>query len=101
MYALPTMAYFLSRIPNLPMSIPFLIGWYAMVTSQSVMLYSRLHLVVLDVSKVRWVLWMIIVNACILHVPMTALSLGLNHGNARFARPAMIYNRIQLAGFCI
>jgi hypothetical protein len=100
-HALPTMACFLSHAPSLPMSVPFLIGWYAMVTGQSVVLYSRLHLVVLDVSKVRWVLWMIIVNACILHVPMTVLFLGIDNGNARFARPAMIYNRIQLAGFCI
>jgi hypothetical protein len=58
--------------------------------------------VVLDVSKARWVvLWMIIVNVCILHVAMTVLFLGIDNGNARFARPAMIYNRIQLAGFCI
>ncbi|KAJ6126341.1 hypothetical protein N7523_001953 [Penicillium sp. IBT 18751x] len=74
---------------------------YAMVTGQSVVLYSRFHLVVWDISKVRWVLWRIIVNVCILHVPMAALFLGLNHGNARFARPAMVYNWIQLAGFCI
>ncbi|KAJ5117623.1 hypothetical protein N7448_011255 [Penicillium atrosanguineum] len=100
-HALPAMACFLSHAPNLPMSIPFFIGWYAMVTGQSIVLYSRLHLVVLDISKVRWVLWMIIVNVCILHVPMTALFLGLNHGNTRFARPAMIYNWIQLAGFCV
>jgi hypothetical protein len=32
---------------------------------------------------------------------MTVLFLGIDNGNARFARPAMIYNRIQLAGFCI
>ncbi|KAI2739959.1 hypothetical protein DTO013F2_9206 [Penicillium roqueforti] len=51
-YALPAMAYFLSCAPELPMSIPFVIGWYAMVTGQSVVLYSRLHLVVLDISKV-------------------------------------------------
>ena len=100
-HALPAMACFLSHAPSLPMSIPFLIGWYAMVTGQSVVLYSRLHLVVWDISKVRWVLWRIIVNVCILHVPMAALFLGLNHGNARFARPAMVYNWIQLAGFCI
>jgi hypothetical protein len=83
------------------MSIPFLIGWYGMVTGQSVVLYSRLHLVVLDVSQVRWVLWMIIANVCILHVPMTVLFLSLNHGKPRFARPAKIYNWIQLAGLCI
>jgi hypothetical protein len=81
-HALPAMACFLSRTPNQPMSIPFLIGWYAMVMGQSVVLYSRLHLVVLDISKVRWVLWMIVVNVCILHVPMTVLFLRLNHGQA-------------------
>lgn len=95
------MAYFLSYAPSLPISIPFLIGWYAIVTGQSVVLYSRLYLVVLDVSKVRWVLWIIIVNVCILYVPITVLFLGLNHGNTHFARPAQIYNWIQLAGFCI
>jgi hypothetical protein len=68
-HALP----FISHAPNLPMFILFLVGWYAMVTGQSVVLYLRLHLVVLDVSKVRWVLWMIIVNRCILHAPRTVL----------------------------
>ena len=53
-HALPAMVCILSQAPKLPMSIPFLIGWYAMVTGQSVVLYSRLHLVVLDISKVRW-----------------------------------------------
>lgn len=55
-HALPAMACFLSHAPSLPMSIPFLIGWYAMVTGKFAVLYSRLHLVALDVSKVRWVL---------------------------------------------
>lgn len=100
-HALSAMACFLSHAPNLPMSIPFLIGWYTMVTGQAVVLYSRLHLVVLDISKMRWVLWMTMVNVCILHVPMPVLFLGLNSGNAHFARPAAIYNWIQLAGFCI
>jgi hypothetical protein len=72
-----------------------------MVSGQSIMFYSRLHLVVVDASKVRWVLWMIIVNVCILHVPMTVLFFGVNNGNTCFARPAAIYNWIQSAGFCI
>ena len=72
-----------------------------MVTGEAVVLYWRLHLVVLDVSKVRWVRRMIIVNICILHVPMPVLFLGLNSGDERFARPAAIYNRIQKIGLCI
>ncbi|KAJ6134795.1 hypothetical protein N7523_001117 [Penicillium sp. IBT 18751x] len=100
-HAIPAMARFISQASNLPTSIPFMIGWYAMVTGQAIVLYSRLHLVVLNIRKVRWVLWMIIINCCILHVPMTVLFFGLNSGDRRFARPAVIYDRIQLTGFCM
>jgi hypothetical protein len=44
---------------------------------------------------------MIITNACILHIPMTVLFFGLNNGDSRFTRPAVIFDRIQLTGFCI
>ena len=100
-HALPAMARFISQASSLPTSIPFMIGWYAMVTGQAVVLYSRLNLVVSDVRKVRWVLWMIITNACVLHIPMTVLFFGLNKGDERFARPAAIFDRIQSTGFCI
>jgi hypothetical protein len=100
-HALPAMARFVSQASNLSTSIPFIIGWYAMVTGQAVVLYSRLDLVVRDMEKVRWVLWMIVGNFFILHVPMTVLFFGLNQGDARFARPAAIYDRIQVTGFCV
>jgi hypothetical protein len=32
---------------------------------------------------------------------MTVLFFGLNQGDARFARPAAIYDRIQVTGFCV
>ncbi|KAJ5778450.1 hypothetical protein N7520_001696 [Penicillium odoratum] len=99
-HALPAMARFVSQTSNLSKSIPFIIGWYAMVTGQAVILFSRLDLVVRDFKKVRWVLWMIVGNFFILHVPMTVLFFGLNQGDARFARPAAIYDRIQVSGFC-
>jgi len=90
-----------SQQSTLPASVLFIVGWYAMVTGQAVVCYSRLRLVVLDISKVRWVLRMIVVNACILHVPMTVLFLGSINGNPRFPRPVAIFNRIQLVGFCV
>lgn len=74
-HALPAMARFISQASNLPTEIPFMIGWYVMVTGQAVVLYSRLHLVVSDVRNVRWVLWMIIRNAFNFHIPMTVLVL--------------------------
>jgi hypothetical protein len=101
LHAIPAMVRFVSVAPNLPMSIPFIIGWYAMVTGQALVLYSRLHLVVSDINNLSWVLWMIIINALILHIPMTVLFFGLSQNNAALARPAAIFDRIQLTGFCI
>jgi hypothetical protein len=65
-----------------------------MVTGQAVVLYSRLHLVFSDIRKVRWVLWMIITNTYILHIPMTVFFFGLNRGDTRFTRPTAIFDRI-------
>ncbi|KAJ5886003.1 uncharacterized protein N7473_008677 [Penicillium subrubescens] len=101
LHAIPAMVRFVSVAPNLPMSIPFILGWYAMVTGQALVLYSRLHLVISDINKLSWVLWMIILNALVLHIPMTVLFFGLSQNNAALARPAAIFDRIQLTGFCM
>ncbi|KAF4999975.1 hypothetical protein FGRMN_2117 [Fusarium graminum] len=88
--------------PNFVLCVLTCVGWYGMVTGQSVVLYSRLHLIVEDKSKTRWVLYMIIINFFILHVPTTVLFLGSNTSQgARFIGPFNVYERIQLAGFCI
>ncbi|KAF4439927.1 hypothetical protein F53441_12428 [Fusarium austroafricanum] len=88
--------------PNFLLCVLTCIGWYGMVTGQSVVLYSRLHLIVEDKSKTRWVLYMIIVNFFILHVPTTVLFLGSNtKQSSHFIGAFNIYERIQLAGFCI
>jgi hypothetical protein len=50
------------------------ISWYFMVTGQALVLYSRLHLIVRDARKIRWVLIMIITNVFLLHIPITILS---------------------------
>lgn len=50
------------------------VGWWWMVTGQALVLYSRLHLVVRDARKIRWVLIMIITNFFILHIPIMLLS---------------------------
>lgn len=88
--------------PNFLLCVLTCIGWYGMVTGQSVVLYSRLHLIVEDKSKTRWVLYMIIINFFILHVPTTVLFLGSNTAHSSlFIGPFNVYERIQLAGFCI
>lgn len=99
-HAVSTIICCTSQQSTLPTSVLFIVGWYAMVTGQAIVCYYRLRLVVLDASKVRWVLRMIVVNACILYVPMTVLFFGRMNGDHRFRRPAAILNRIQLVGFC-
>lgn len=100
-HAVPAMARFISQSSNLATSIPFILGWSAMVTGHAIVLYSRLNLVASTRLNPRWVLWMIIINAVALHVPMTVLFFGVNNGEAGFVRPAAIFDRVQLVGFCI
>ncbi|KAK7414976.1 hypothetical protein QQX98_006209 [Neonectria punicea] len=88
--------------PNFLLCVLTCIGWYGMVTGQSVVLYSRLHLIIVDRSKTRWILIMIITNFCILHIPVTVLFLGSNTKASQTFLPAFnVYERIQLAGFFI
>ncbi|GFF56795.1 hypothetical protein IFM46972_10609 [Aspergillus udagawae] len=98
-HAIAVFLRFFALAPNFPMCVVTVIGWYAMVTGQSVVLYSRLHLVTSDAKNIRWVLYMIITNFFILHVPVTILFLGSNANVESFVDPFNIYERIQLAGF--
>jgi hypothetical protein len=56
-------------------------GWITMVTGQSVVLYSRLHLVLRNPKVVRAVLWMIVVDAVMLHVSTTVVLFGSSYGD--------------------
>jgi len=54
------------------------IGWCAMVTGQSFVLYSRLHIILQNWTYLRLVLAMIIINAVVLHVPTIVIGFGAN-----------------------
>ena len=76
------------------------LGWYGMVTGQSVVLYSRLHIVVHNHTVLRAVLVMIIVDAIICHVPITVMVFGANTSNpAPFILPYTIYEKVQVTIF--
>ncbi|KFZ02370.1 hypothetical protein V500_00243 [Pseudogymnoascus sp. VKM F-4518 (FW-2643)] len=79
------------------------IGWYVMVTGQSLVLYSRLHLVLTNQKILRLVLYMIIINAIVLHVPTTVLTYGsnVNGSTQAFIQGYNIMEKIQMTGFCI
>ena len=77
-----------------------IIGWISMVTGQSMVLYSRLHLVLHDQNKLRGVLILILANVLTCHIPVTALVYGVNSSNpAPFVKPYEVYERVQLTVF--
>ncbi|KAB8070564.1 hypothetical protein BDV29DRAFT_32432 [Aspergillus leporis] len=77
------------------------VGWWAMVTGQSFVLYSRLHLVVQSPTILRFVCGMIIANVFLLHIPTTVLTYMANYEqNYRYLRAYNIMERVQVAGFC-
>ena len=80
------------------------VGWYTMVTGQSVVLWSRLHLLLTGArgaQVLKWTKYMIIVDAVILHVPTTVLTFGCN-GSIDvdgFVRGFNVYEKVQMVGF--
>ncbi|KAH7072619.1 hypothetical protein BKA63DRAFT_47269 [Paraphoma chrysanthemicola] len=83
------------------------IGWYTMVTGQSVVLWSRLHLLTSSRRVLRWTLWMIIVNGVLLHSVTTVLTFGSNSNSLspttlqRFVNGYSIMEKIQMVGFFV
>jgi hypothetical protein len=78
------------------------LGWYFMVTGQALVLFSRLNIVVQDLTVSHRVLAMIIVNAIVLHVPTTVLTYGSNFiQTSVWVHGYTIMERIELTGFCL
>lgn len=79
------------------------VGWYAMVTGQSMVLYSRLHLLNRNPKILRPVLYMIIIDAIVLHIPTTVLTYGSNFAssNSHFVQGYNVMEKIQMTGFCL
>ncbi|KAI8935717.1 hypothetical protein NX059_007238 [Plenodomus lindquistii] len=81
------------------------IGWWTMVTGQSVVLWSRLHLLTNSRRVLRWTLTMIIINGCILHSTTTVLTFGSNANSftlttlQRFVNGYSVMEKIQMVGF--
>lgn len=78
------------------------LSWYGVVTGQSFVLWSRLHLVLQQQKVLRGVLWMICVDAVVFHIPTTVLLYGtVAKPQSFWARGYDIMERIQLVGFCV
>ncbi|KAJ5502789.1 hypothetical protein N7463_005663 [Penicillium fimorum] len=79
-----------------------LLGWFGMVTGQSIVLWSRLHLV-LQNNKLLWVLlWVICIDAVLLHIPTSVLLYGtVAYPTSIWVRGYNIMERIELVGFSL
>ena len=78
-------------------------GWVALITGQSVVLYSRLGLILNNGRILKAVKWMIIVDAIVFHTSTMVIQYGKTYGGEREAfSHAMYYiEKIQMTGFCI
>ncbi|MCJ1266299.1 hypothetical protein MMC22_006182 [Lobaria immixta] len=78
--------------------------WFAMVTGQAFVLYSRLHLVVRNRRTLHYVLCLNLFNAMALHVPTVIFTYGSNSSSADisvWAKQFNVMERIRLSGFFI
>ncbi|KAK5214075.1 hypothetical protein LTR41_000267 [Exophiala xenobiotica] len=78
------------------------VGWVSMVTGESVVLYSRLHLIVQNRRVLHWIKWMIIIDAIALHIPTTVVLFASAYGSDQAnATAAWVHlERIQMTIFC-
>ncbi|KAF1958103.1 hypothetical protein CC80DRAFT_470363 [Byssothecium circinans] len=89
------------RVDMLSMSL-VVFGWYCMVTGQSVVLYSRLGLIVRNPTKIRWILIMIISNAIIGHIPTSVFAFGANSPKpGPFVPLYAAYEKVQVTLFFV
>ncbi|RFU27205.1 hypothetical protein B7463_g9132, partial [Scytalidium lignicola] len=91
----------LCHIPGIYVTL-MLFSWPAMVTGQSLVLYSRLHLVLSNRTILQFVLGMIIFDAIICHPPaiFLAYAIHLSHPESYLMAYA-IHERIQVTVFFI
>ncbi|ORY67258.1 uncharacterized protein BCR38DRAFT_426504 [Pseudomassariella vexata] len=75
-------------------------GWTPMVTGQSLVLYSRLHLLYIDSRILRFVLGIIVFNAITMHIPILVVASN-SHNPGPFLVPYRIYKRIEVTVFFI
>lgn len=91
----------LSLIPNGAIYGTFIIvGWICMVTGQSMVLWSRMHLLVRNQKTLRTILIMILVDAVIGHIPTAVVLLGSNSSHPdRWVDPYAILERVHVTLF--
>ncbi|KAM5349282.1 hypothetical protein ACJ41O_005789 [Fusarium nematophilum] len=91
---------FLPRMNSYVYVTLIVVGWWSLVTGQSMVLYSRLHLILQKPTWLRAVLYMIIIDAIICYVPTTVMVYGANSATPDpFVKPYSIYEKVQVTIF--
>ncbi|KAH7110663.1 hypothetical protein B0J13DRAFT_577697 [Dactylonectria estremocensis] len=76
------------------------IGWICLVTGQSMVLWSRLHLVLRDRKLLRMILGMIITNAIVCHGAIIPMVYGsFSSSPEMWQRPYSIMEKIEVTAF--
>lgn len=94
------------RLADAPLVYCLLIppGWCAMVTGQSLVLYSRLHLLLYNRTHLRLVLGMIIFDALVLHIPTIVIAVGATSsrtGIVMWIGLYQVYEKIHVTVFFV
>jgi hypothetical protein len=77
------------------------IGWLVLVTGQSVVLYSRLGVILHNPRILRLVLWMIIIDGVAFYVTTTIIHYCTYSSDRSFDTAARVIEKIQMTGFCV
>ncbi|KAL2857077.1 hypothetical protein BJY01DRAFT_231129 [Aspergillus pseudoustus] len=81
--------------PGMAITLP------SLLCAQSLVLYSRLHLITPKGPLLRFVFWVIIVTSIILLLPFTIILIGLSTGNVHLAGPQYYAEQHMITGTVI
>ncbi|KAI1495662.1 hypothetical protein F5X99DRAFT_114448 [Biscogniauxia marginata] len=104
LHSVSSLLRYFSIAPNTPMAVLVVLGWWLMVSGQSVVLYSRLHLVVGDPRKLCYVVAMIATVFLTLQLPTSILFIltnALQQQSGRLIDAFNVFEKIQLAAFTL
>ncbi|KAJ5965352.1 hypothetical protein N7481_012066 [Penicillium waksmanii] len=78
------------------------IGFYFLIPGQSVVLYSRLHLVLYDQCILRLVLYAVVINTVLIGFPTTISTFGAAFVRTNdWSKSYKIIERLQVTWFCV
>lgn len=77
-------------------------GWVVMVVGQSVVLWSRLHLITQNERLLKGILWGIIINSFVMCTPTIVLTYGSNTADVQhYVHAYSVMERIQMTAFSV